>query len=107
MADGHSMSQLRLDPLTGRWIAISVERAERPQEFVTRTLPVEDDPRRPCPFCPGNEDATPPALETYGPEGKWRGRTGPNKSPPFHGAAPPALTRPPPVGVPAPRRGGH
>jgi len=104
---GGSVSQLRLDPLTGRWIAISVERAERPQDFVTRTLPIEDDPSRPCPFCPGNEDATPPALETYGPEGKWRVRIVPNKYPAFSGADPMVVSHLGPVFIQAPGGGIH
>src|SRR5205823_13924961 len=99
---GGSVSQLRLDPLTGRWIAINVERAERPQDFVTRTLPVESDPSRPCPFCPGNEGATPPALETYGPEGKWRVRIVPKKFPAFQGSHPMGVNHPGPAFAPAP-----
>ena len=61
------MSQLRLDPLTGRWVVVSLDRADRPRAFLPRALRVEADTSRPCPFCPGHEEATPPALETYGP----------------------------------------
>ncbi|MHB1911149.1 MAG: galactose-1-phosphate uridylyltransferase, partial [Acidimicrobiales bacterium] len=68
------MSQLRLDPLTGRWVVVSTQRADRPSAFLSRSLPVESGPARPCPFCAGNEEATPPALETYGPSGQWRVR---------------------------------
>src|SRR5687768_6702200 len=67
-----TMSQLRLDPLTGRWVVISADRAERPFAFVPRSMPVEADPNRACPFCPGNEEATPPALEAFGPSGRDR-----------------------------------
>jgi len=63
------MSQLRLNPLTGRWVVIAVDRAVRPGDLISPHLPVEADPDRPCPFCPGNEEATPPALETYGKQG--------------------------------------
>ena len=42
---------------------------ERPADFAPGACPVEADPARPCPFCPGNEEATPPALETYGRDG--------------------------------------
>ena len=64
------MNQLRLDPLTGRWVVVSVDRAERPAAFAfsERSAPVQADTSRPCPFCPGNEEASPPALETYGAE---------------------------------------
>jgi len=79
------MSQLRLDPLTGRWVVVSTERADRPSAFLSRSLPVESGPARPCPFCAGNEEATPPALETYGPSGNWRVRVVPNLYPAFRG----------------------
>ena len=82
------MSQLRLNPLTGRWVAIAVDRADRPGDLVSRQVPVEADPERPCPFCPGNEEATPPALETYGRQGQWVVRVVPNRYPAFDGDEP-------------------
>lgn len=82
------MSQLRLNPLTGRWVTVAVDRAERPGPLTTRQLPVEAEPRRACPFCPGNEEATPPALETYGPHGGWTVRVVPNLYPAFEGSDP-------------------
>ena len=56
------MSQLRLNPLTGRWVTIVAERAERPSDFAPRLAAVESDPDRPCPFCPGHEEATMPGA---------------------------------------------
>ncbi len=82
------MSQLRLNPLTGRWVTVAVERAARPSELVSRQLPIESEPRRECPFCPGNEEATPPALESYGPGGQWLVRVVPNLFPAFEGNEP-------------------
>ncbi len=82
------MSQLRLNPLTGRWVTVAAERASRPGELISRQLPVEADPSRKCPFCPGNEEATPPALETYGPGGTWLVRVVPNLFPAFEGSEP-------------------
>ncbi len=82
------MSQLRLNPLTGRWVTVAVERAARPGDLISRQLPVEADPDRACPFCPGNEEATPPALETYGPSGNWLVRVVPNLFPAFDGNEP-------------------
>jgi UDPglucose--hexose-1-phosphate uridylyltransferase len=82
------VSQLRLNPLTGRWVTVAAERAARPGELISRQLPVETDPHRPCPFCPGNEEATPPALETYGPSGNWLIRVVPNLFPAFEGSEP-------------------
>ena len=82
------MSQLRLNPLTGRWVAVAAGRQNRPGDLVSRQLPVESDPDRPCPFCPGNEEATPPALETYGKHGDWVVRVVPNRYPAFDGDEP-------------------
>ncbi len=79
------MSQLRLNPLTGRWVTVAVDRSTRPGDFAPRRLDVEATSSRPCPFCPGNEEATPPALETYGPEGHWLVRVVPNLYPAFEG----------------------
>src|SRR5579864_4698349 len=82
------MNQLRLDPLTGRWVVVSVDRSERPQAFPPRSVPVQADTSRPCPFCPGNEESTPPALETYGASGSWLVRVVPNLYPAFEGDHP-------------------
>jgi UDPglucose--hexose-1-phosphate uridylyltransferase len=101
------MSQLRLDPLTGRWVVVSMARAERPDAFLTRRLPVESGPDRPCPFCPGNEEATPPALETYGPQGEWLMRVVPNLYPAFSGNEPMAVQNIGPVFTQAPASGIH
>lgn len=101
------MSQLRLDPLTGRWVVISGDRAERPAGFLTGVLPVESGPPRPCPFCPGNEDATPPALESYGSSGQWQVRVVPNKYPAFEGNEPMVVSHPGPVYTQAPASGIH
>ncbi|MFT3853631.1 MAG: hypothetical protein QM733_12955 [Ilumatobacteraceae bacterium] len=54
------MSQLRLNPLTGRWVTIVAERAERPSDFRPRSEVIDADPSRPCPFCPGHEEDTLP-----------------------------------------------
>jgi UDPglucose--hexose-1-phosphate uridylyltransferase len=79
------VSQLRLNPLNGRWVTIVAERAERPYDFAPRTLPVESDPARACPFCTGAEDYTPPALETLRRDGAWQVRVVPNLYPAFEG----------------------
>jgi UDPglucose--hexose-1-phosphate uridylyltransferase len=79
------VSQLRLNPLTGRWVTIVSERAQRPSDFAPRTESVEADPSRPCPFCPGHEEASLPALESVDENGAWRMRVIPNLYPAFDG----------------------
>ena len=76
---------MRLNPLTGRWVTIVADRARRPTDFVPRQAQVEIDPERPCPFCPGNEEATPPALETLDEAGSWQMRVVPNLYPAYAG----------------------
>jgi UDPglucose--hexose-1-phosphate uridylyltransferase len=53
------MSELRKDPIVGRWVIISSERGGRPSDWAnepnTKTSGF-------CPFCPGNEDKTPPEI---------------------------------------------
>ncbi|MCU1490018.1 MAG: galactose-phosphate uridylyltransferase [Acidimicrobiaceae bacterium] len=100
------MNQLRLDPLSGRWVAVSTDRIERGPAFSPRE-PAVLDPDAPCPFCPGNEDATPPALETYGAEGHWLVRVVPNRYPAFEGLQPFVVEHRGPVFTQAPASGIH
>ena len=101
------MSQLRLNPLTGRWVTISSTRADRPGDFVSRQLPVESEPGRPCPFCRGNEEETPPSLEEYGVDGAWSVRVVPNKYPAFAGSEPMRVSNLGPVFTQANASGIH
>ena len=78
------MPELRKDPVTSRWVIISTERGKRPTDFP----PEPERPKRAfCPFCPGNEDRTPPEVLAYrggggGPNGPgWSLRVVPNKFP--------------------------
>ena len=100
------MSELRLNPLAGRWVTVTGDRATRPAAFDERSLRVEAEDR-PCPFCAGNEEATPPALETYGPSGQWLVRVAPNLYPAFYGRDPLAVTHLGPVFTKAPASGIH
>ena len=79
------MSQMRLNPLNGRWVTIVPDRAERPSDFAPRDPSDDYTLDRPCPFCPGNEEETPPALETSDEDGKWSMRVIPNLYPAFDG----------------------
>ncbi len=100
-------NQLRLDPLSGRWVVVSTVRAERPAAFLHRAQSFEEDTGRPCPFCPGHEEASPPALETYGPSGSWLVRVVPNLYPAFDGDEPFVVTNRGPVFTQATAGGIH
>lgn len=100
------MSQLRLNPLAGRWVTVTGDRATRPAAFDERSLRVESEDRA-CPFCVGNEEAMPPALETYGTSGQWLVRIVPNLYPAFYGRDPLAVTHLGPVFTRAPASGIH
>lgn len=99
------MSQLRLNPLNGRWVTIAAERQARRDDFSRQLLPVEADPGRPCPFCPGHEEES--ALETSGPGGTWSVRVVPNKYPAFSGHAAMTVENLGPVFRQAPASGIH
>lgn len=73
------MPDLRLDPLTKRWIDIAPERGKRPRSSGDNRINF-------CPFCPGNEDKTPPeifAIRPYGVsnDSNWKVRVVPNMFP--------------------------
>ncbi|KPK99272.1 MAG: galactose-1-phosphate uridylyltransferase, partial [candidate division Zixibacteria bacterium SM23_73_2] len=59
------MPELRKDPIIGRWVIISTERGKRPTDF--STLP-DKKQNSTCPFCPGNESATPPEILAFRPD---------------------------------------
>jgi UDPglucose--hexose-1-phosphate uridylyltransferase len=70
------MPEIRKDPVFGRWVIIASERGLRPNDFRGDAAP------HACPFCPGNEDLTPPVIYSLpGPEGGWRLRVVRNKYP--------------------------
>jgi UDPglucose--hexose-1-phosphate uridylyltransferase len=104
---GDVLSQLRLDPLTGRWVVVSVDRARRPEAFRPPSQPEAAGTGHACPFCPGHEEATPPALESDGPGGDWRVRVVANLYPAFAGADPMVVTHKGPVFTEAPASGIH
>lgn len=99
-------NELRLDPLTGRWVVIAFERAARPSAFVGRDT-TEKTLQSECPFCPGHEEDTPPALETYSEDGNWRLRVVPNKYPAFSGDEPMVAITKGPIFTTAPASGIH
>jgi len=79
------MPELRKDPISGRWVIISVERGKRPADFIS---PLQKRKAGGfCPFCPGNEHTTPPEIIAFRPASTppnssgWTLRALPNKFP--------------------------
>jgi UDPglucose--hexose-1-phosphate uridylyltransferase len=76
--------ELRKDPVVGRWVIISTERARRPSDFPIQPVHAQGGN---CVFCPRNESKTPPEIlavrspdsQTNGPG--WSLRVVPNKFP--------------------------
>ena len=79
------MSELRKDPVTGRWVIISTERTKRLSDFQLESVTIAPDEA--CPFCDGREHMTPRELlarRTNGshPDGPgWELRVVPNQFP--------------------------
>ena len=61
---GLLINQLRLDPLSGRWVVVSPGRSERPHSSPTGSPGRPTPSDAPAPSA-GNEEDMPPALETY------------------------------------------
>ncbi len=78
------MPELRKDPITERWVIISSERGKRPTDWTIEQKPSNGGF---CPFCPGNEDKTPPEVRAVRPGSEqknapgWKIRVVPNKFP--------------------------
>jgi len=77
--------EIRIDQLTGARVLVTPGRAERPDQF--GLSPWQPAGAHDCPFCEGNEAATPPEIEAdrpgdSAPDGPgWRTRTIPNLFP--------------------------
>jgi UDPglucose--hexose-1-phosphate uridylyltransferase len=78
------MPELRQDPISGRWVIFSRERAARPSDLAAPPPPPAAGS---CPFCPGNEAETPPEILALRPDGSppdtpgWTLRVVPNRYP--------------------------
>lgn len=82
------MPELRKDPIVGRWVIISTDRAKRPTDFLRERFVQKGGF---CPFCYGNESKTPPEILAYRPQNGgppappnssgWSVRVVPNKFP--------------------------
>ena len=80
------MSELRQDPVSGRWVVIAPGRSQRPKEYPHLSPPSSP---KDCPFCEGHESWTPPEIVAERPTGRvangpgWTVRAIPNKFPTF------------------------
>ncbi|HEU4368058.1 MAG TPA: galactose-1-phosphate uridylyltransferase [Methylomirabilota bacterium] len=78
------MPELRKDPVVGRWVIISTERARRPSDFPVQPVVARGAS---CVFCPGSEDKTPREILAGRPPDTapntpgWSFRVVPNKFP--------------------------
>ncbi len=80
------MSELRLNLVTREWVIIATERAKRPVDFLNTVVkPPLPDHVSVCPFCPGNEQRTPPEKFRLPEDGQWRVRVVENKYPALSG----------------------
>lgn len=88
------MSTLRQDPTTRQWVILAPRRGARPHETLSfeRTPPPEHEDS--CPFCPGNEEQTPPELLRV-PDHPWRVRVVPNLFAALEGDGPTERLGPP------------
>ncbi len=78
------MSELRRDPIGGRWVIVDTDKPYKPQDFEYQ--PQTYHPGT-CPFCYGNESMTPPEIECIREQGTasntpgWQVRVVSNKFP--------------------------
>ncbi len=78
------VSELRKDPVIGRWVIIATDRGKRPTDFVSAGTTLEPTS---CPFCEGNESMTPAEIYAVRPKDSlangpgWSVRVVPNKFP--------------------------
>jgi UDPglucose--hexose-1-phosphate uridylyltransferase len=79
------LSELRKDPITGRWVIVSTDRTRRMSDFKLESVAIEPDPE--CPFCEGHEQMTPRELLARRHDGSqangpgWELRVVPNQFP--------------------------
>lgn len=80
-----SMSEIRQDPLIGRWVIVATDRMRRPNEFAGAGV-APSEPER-DPFAEGNEHLTPPEIQAIRAPGArangpgWKARVVPNRFP--------------------------
>jgi len=86
------MPELRQNFFTKEWVVIAAERAKRPEQLIVHRAPRSlQSFSQSCPFCPGNENQTPPEiLRLPDHEGTRKVRIVPNKFAALAREVPPA-----------------
>lgn len=78
------MSELRRDPIGGRWVIVDTDHPNEPKDFEYEPQSFKGGA---CPFCYGNESMTPPEIDAFREHGThpntsgWQIRVVPNKFP--------------------------
>jgi len=78
------MSELRRDPIVGRWVIVDTDHPNKPKDFIYEPNIIKGGL---CPFCYGSESLTPPEIEairefnTPANTPGWQVRVVPNKFP--------------------------
>lgn len=73
---------LRFDETVSGWVIFSPSRSRRPHSYSTPEPDPATAEHNHCPFCPGNENLTPPEIYAERPDGgDWQVRVIPNKFP--------------------------
>ncbi len=72
------MNEYRVDKISRREVISAAHRSQRPRAIQALPWPPEEGP---CPFCRGNESATPPAIHVSPANGPWQVRVVPNLYP--------------------------
>lgn len=81
---GINMSELRRDPISGRWVIVDTDSPKTPKDY---NYEIHTQKTGPCPFCFGNESVTPLEIESFrDPQTSantpgWQVRVVPNKFP--------------------------
>jgi len=80
------MAELRREPVTRMWVAVTNDDPKGPADYLSFKPPFgRREGEEPCPFCPGNEAMTPKETFSLKREGGgWSVRVIPNKFPFFH-----------------------
>ena len=75
------MSEFRQNRATKEWVIIAPERGKRPSDLAKDIVKRELLPSysENCPFCPGHEEQTPPAVFQVPAAGNWKLRVVPNR----------------------------